>query len=342
MKFVDFRKSLKENVAPIYVFSGRDEYFKRRGEEFLREKCVREPALNFSSFDGKNMKGADYDDLLSALQSYPFLSEKRLVRVTDLHPSQKDYDRYLKEYFENPMPSTVLLITGDGPRKGCVDLSRMPNAVPVDCSAADDETIDRWVYTMLRRYGIACDAESCALVREFCLSDMTRVAAETEKLTAYAGEGGEISAADVCEIVYRDTAYRIYEMSDAAGRGDYSRYLSVLNDLLEKGEDPMSVIGYLCGYFRTMFETQAAKGTDAETAAALGMKPYAVKRSRQTAARFGGDRVEHMYRFLYGTAGRVRSGRLSPQGALTAVNAHLFFEKKDGNDEIFYDTDINP
>lgn len=348
MKFVDFRKSLRENVAPVYVFSGGDAYFKRRGEEFLLEKCVTEPALNYSTFDGTAVKGAEYGTLLAALRSYPFLSEKRLVRVTDLYPSQKEYDRYLKDYFENPLPSTVFLIVNGAPRKGSVDLSRMPGAVAVDCSRADDGTIDRWIYTMLRRYGIDVDAESCALVREYCLSDMTRVASETEKLAAYAGEGGTITEGDVEEIVFRDTAYRIYEMSDAAGRGDYSLYLSILNDLLDRGEEPMGVIGYLCGYFRTMFEVQLVKGSDAEVASALGMKPYAVKRSRQTAARFGRDRVERMYRFLYETGGRVRSGRLSPQGAMTWVNARLFFGEtggKDGEtggkDEIFYDIDIN-
>ena len=40
MKFVLFKKSLEDGASPIYLFEGEEEYFKKRGEEMLREKFV--------------------------------------------------------------------------------------------------------------------------------------------------------------------------------------------------------------------------------------------------------------------------------------------------------------
>lgn len=57
MKFIMFKGSLEEGVAPIYLFDGEEEYFKRRGEEMLKQKYLTEPSLNYSIFDGAELKG---------------------------------------------------------------------------------------------------------------------------------------------------------------------------------------------------------------------------------------------------------------------------------------------
>ena len=108
MKFVLFKKSLETDPAPIYLFDGEEEYFKERGEEMLKEKFLQEPSLNFSVFHGETMKGSQLTALLAAVQSIPFMSEKRIVKVTDFYPTEADYERYLKEYFELSFNSTTI------------------------------------------------------------------------------------------------------------------------------------------------------------------------------------------------------------------------------------------
>ena len=331
MKFVMFKDSLKEGAAPIYLFDGEEEYFKQRGEEMLCKAFLREPSLNYTAFDGDALKGAQLTSLIAAAQSFPFLSEKRIVKVTGLYPTEREYETYLKAYFEAPSETTVLLIVnGAGKAKG-FDLKKAPNVTRVDCSRADEETVLRWIYTRMRRAGVACDTECCERVMRYCLGSMSRIAAETEKLLAYAGEGGSVTAADVDAIVYRDTEYKIYEMTDALGRGNHAAYLSVMNELLGKGMDEAGVLNALCNYFRTLYEILALGKSDAETAKALGMKEYAVKMSRRQARMLGAARTGQAYFSVYGAVSAVKSGRLTPQGALAAVNARLFFGSAENN-----------
>ena len=325
MKFVLFKNSLKEGAAPIYLFDGEEEYFKERGEEMLKERFLGEPSLNYSAFHGEALKGAALTSLVAAAQSFPFMSEKRIVKVTDFYPTEKEYETYLKGYFENPSADTILLIVNSSRPKGKFDLKKMPNVTYVDCGKADEETVLRWIYTQFRRAGVRADTDCCERVMHYCLGDMSRIAGETEKLIAYAGKGGAVSPEDVDAVVYKDAEYKTYEMTGAFGAGNYAKFLSVQRELMEKGADEGAVLNALCAYLRSLLEILLLKKSDAETARALGMNEYAVKMSRRQANAVGAARVRVCWEYVYAAISGVRSGELTAPAALLKVNAQLFY-----------------
>lgn len=332
MKFVLFKKSLEEGAAPIYLFDGEEEYFKERGEEMLKERFLGEPSLNYSAFHGENLKGPALTSLVAAAESFPFMSEKRIVKVTDLYPSEKDYESYLKRYFEHPAESTILLIVNSAPPKGkTFDLKKAPNVTRVDCSKADEETVLRWIYTQFRRAGISADTECCERVMQYCLGDMSRIAGETEKLLAFGAGSKAVTSEDVDAIVYRDTDYKIYEMTNALGAKNFGKYISVMRELTERGIDSMAVLNALCSYYRSLFEISLLNKSDAETASALGMKEYAVKMSRRQLAALGPKRVKECFLAVNSAINEVKNGILSPEGALSGINARLAFGAAENN-----------
>lgn len=332
MKFVLFKKSLEEGASPIYLFDGEEEYFKERGEEMLKQRFLGEPSLNYTSFQGEALKGSALTGLVAAAESFPFMSEKRIVKVSDFYPSEKDFDAYLRKYFQNPQPSTILLIVNSAAPKGKgFDLRKAPGVTWVDCSKADEETVLRWIFTRLKKAGISADTECCERIMLYCLGDMSRIAGETEKLIAYASETKKLTLTDVDEVVFKDTDYRMYEMTNALGMKNYGKYLSVMNELLAKGVDEMAVLNTVFSYFRTMYEIGILHKPDAETAQILGMKEYPVKVNRRQAASFGAPRVRQCFMGLLTAINDVKNGRLTPQGALLQANALLFFGKADNN-----------
>lgn len=326
MKFVLFKKSLEEGAAPIYLFEGEEEYFKERGEEMLKEKFLGEPSLNYSVFRGEQLKGAAMTALTAAAQSFPFLSEKRIVKVTDFYPTEKEYEQYLKGYFQDPSKETILLIVNSASQKGkYFDLKKAPNVTYVDCGKADEDTVLRWIYTRFKRAGVAADTECCERVMRYCLRDMSRISGETEKLIAFAGKDGRVTAADVDDIVYRDTDYKVYEMTGAFGARNYGKFLSVQRELMERGADENAVLNAICSYFRSLLDICLLGKGDAETARALGMKEYAVKMSRRQANSIGAKRVRDCWGYVYDAVNAVKSGGISARAALLKVNAQLFF-----------------
>ena len=154
---------------------------------------------------------------------------------------------------------------------------------------------------------------------------MSRVAGETEKLKAYALQGGVITAQVVDDVVYRDTDYKMYELTGAIARKNYTAYLSVMNELLAKGVDEMNILNGVCNYFRTLFEIVAMGRSDADTANLLGQKEYFVKKQRQQAMMMSKQRVKDCYLSVFNAINDVKNGKISQTGALLCVNAAIFF-----------------
>lgn len=331
MKYVDFKNFTDENGAqPIYLFEGEEVYFHERGEALLKSRFLQEPTLDYASFDGGALKGDKIKALIDAVNCFPFISEKRVVRVTEFYPTEKDFDFYLKELFDNPPRDAILLISNTGKGKtGSVALAKKPNVTLVDCARSDEETIKKWIYVTCKRAGLYADGVTCGKLASYCVYDMARVAQETEKLLGYCTAVGATRLTDeiVEELVYPDAEYKIYELANALARKNYSTYMRVVKDLSTRGFNETSLLSSLASYFKGLYETSLCKGSDQEVATALGIKEYAARKNREQAAKFGKERLLQLYDAVYSAISDVKCGILTPASALKSVTARLFFEK---------------
>ncbi len=329
MKYVEFRKFTDENGAlPVYLFEGEETYFRERGSELLLKRFLKEPTLDFTAFDGGTLKGEKLKALADAVNSFPFLSEKRFIKVTEFYPTEKEYDFYLRPIFENPPKDSVLMIVNSGKGKaGCAPLAKKPNVTYVDCGRSDEETIKKWIYVTCKRAGVYADGVTCGKIAAYCVNDMSRIAKETEKLLVYCSATGAARLTDeiVDEVVYPDSEYKIYELANALSRKNYSAYVKILSELSSKGFDEISLLNSLCYYFKGLYEVSLSRGSDREVAAALGIKEYAAKKNREQAAKFPKGELFRCYRDVYEAIGGIKCGELTPSSALKAVTARVFF-----------------
>ena len=103
MKFVELKKHIEENGAcPIYFCEGEEAYFRDKAEFFLKSKFLQDATLDYAAFDGGSLKGPKLSSLVAAVNCFPFLSEKRFVKVTDFYPTEEEYDKYLTLYESAP------------------------------------------------------------------------------------------------------------------------------------------------------------------------------------------------------------------------------------------------
>ena len=184
MKYVEFKKFTDENGArPIYLFEGEEVYFREKGEQILKNLFVQELTLDYASFDGSALKGEKMQALVDAVRCFPFISQKRLVRVTEFYPTEKEFDSYVKPLFDDPPSDSILLIVNGGKGKaGTANLAKHANVTYVDCGRSDEETIKKWIYITCKRAGVYADGITCGKLATYCVFDMSRIAMETEKL----------------------------------------------------------------------------------------------------------------------------------------------------------------
>ena len=282
MKYVDFRKFTDEHGAqPIYLFEGEEVYFREKGEQLLKTRFVAEPTLDFASFDGTALKGDKISALIEAVNCFPFISEKRMIKVTEFYPTEKEYETYLKKLFDDPPVSSMLVIVNSGKGKaGTAALAKLKTVTAVDCGRSDEETIKKWIYLTMKKAGIYADGVTCSLLCAYCNYDMARVAKETEKLTVYCGaiKAERLTDEMVKENVYPESEYKIYELTDAISRKNYAEFIRIMQDFTQKNMDAVSLLSMIGSYFKTLQNVSAMRGSDAQVAAELGVKEFVVKK----------------------------------------------------------------
>ena len=337
MKYVDFKKFTDENGAqPIYLFEGEEAYFRERGEALVLSRFLQDKTLDFATFDGASLKGSKLSALVAAVNAFPFISQKRVVKVTEFYPSEEEYDRYLKDLFENPPKDGILLIV-NAPKKAeskgtqekgkKAALAKKPNVTFVDCARSDEETIKKWIFITCKRAGVYADGITCGKIASYCVGDMSRISKETEKLLLYCEAKGLTRLTDevVDEIVYPDSEYKLYELSAAVSRKNYGEYVKIMNELSSKGFDEAALLATLAAHFKGLYEVSRMRGSDKEIAAALGMKEFAVKKNREQAARFEKGRLLSLYESVFAAISGFKCGELTQGAALKLVTAKIFF-----------------
>lgn len=327
MKFIELAKSLKETLAPVYLVEGEEAYFRDHAVSGIREACaLLQPSLNDMRVEGETLKGDRLVSFRDELYTLPFLDGKRLVRVYEFYPSEKEWESVLKAYAEKPCETTVLVIVNSGKRANAAELKRKGGVTYVDCSREDEETLARWLYGVTKRAGLAMDADAATLMVRYCAQDAARMKAETEKLKHLLGEGGRVTRETVERYVPKDVEYKIYELTQAASQGNYTAFCEILHDLQLKGYDENAALASLTSHYRTLSEIADMEGTDAEIARALNMKSaYPVKKNRELVDRMGAGRAREIYTRLYELSCGTKSGVYTKAGALTAAIAKIFF-----------------
>lgn len=318
---------------PVYLFEGEEGYFREKGETTLKERFLQEPTLDYVSFDGSALKGEKLKAIADALNCFPFVSEKRVVRVTEFYPTEKDFEYYLKGLFENPPQHGLLMIINSAKPKTTANqaaLAKKPNVTYVDCAKSDEETVKKWIYVTCKRAGVYADGITCGKIANYCTLDMSRISKETEKLLTYCEVKGVDRLTDeiVDLLVYPDSDYKIYELANAVARRNYSAFVKIARDLSEQGYNENALLSSLASYFKGLYETSLCRGSDKEVAATLGIKEYAAKKNREQAAKFPKDRLLSLYETVYGALNGIRGGAFSPDGAMKSVAMKLFFEEK--------------
>lgn len=308
MKFDQLKASLKETIMPVYLLEGEEVFFRDRGEDLIKNAAMEEPQLNYARFEGSSFKQSGLDVLINALAACPFMSERRVITVTEWYPTAQDLkDKGLKAYFEKPFDTSVLVIVNS---KKCEALKKQKSVTLVDCAKGSPELITKYVRAKATKAGLIINTNTCRLLIDYCLSDMTRIDGEVDKLIAYSHGEDEITEAAVDAMVTKSFDYQIYQMVNFIAGKRYSEAYKVLRELNSIGDRQILFVS-IYYHFRKMFFVSISPKTDSELAEELSMNEYAVKKTREQASHFSPKRLKNVMSKFAHLDGAFKSGKLT-------------------------------
>ena len=306
MQFTELKNSLGTGeVFPIYILEGEDAYFRAQALETLKSTLVKEPTLNVATFDGANF---DMGEALASLTATPFFSDYRMTVIREFYPKAEALRGGLKDFLENPVKGSILVIVNEKPHEA---FKKFKNVCTVSCGAAEIPLIVKWIKATAAAAKVRISDAVSRTVAEYCLSDMTRVKNETEKLIAYAGENGEITEQAIDILVYRDSEYKIYEMTDYIAKKKFDSAIMIIEDMLSKGDTEAKIIAAVYNYFRRLLFVAISDKSNADTAALLGIKEFAVKKAKEQTASFKVRALKNAVDRLADADYAVKSGKMN-------------------------------
>ena len=280
-------------VRNAYLFYGPEAYIRKSALTTLQKKLLT-PGLE--DMNCTFMQNPTAQQIVENCETLPMLGDWRLVIVQGLAllesgkaKDEAQESKTLVDYIGRVPPSTCLVFECEAPdkrKKLCQTLMKLPGAVSFD--ALSEARLTQWMNQTLRPMKKRMDANTCARLAFTSGRDLTMLNGELQKLAAYVGERETITAEDVEQIATHTAECTVFAMVDALVDGQAERAFSLLNVLLEGGEQRIGVLALITRQYRQMLyakDMQESRTPQAQMAKALGVPPFALSQLTRRAGR---------------------------------------------------------
>lgn len=265
MDYSAFLKHLEQGVGMAYLFHGEEEYVKNAMAERLAEQAlaggIRE--MNLLTLDGE----ASADDIIAGLEPVPMMGDKRMVWVKDwaaLAGKTKEDAAQLDKllaYLQNPAPHAVLLLfchgALEGKSKAHKALAKSLNVVEFALLSGSDA--QKWAVSAAKARGVTLSRDAADELLLRTGRQLQDVGRELDKLAAYAGQGGNIDAAAIDQLVPKTLEFTVFQMVDAILLHQGERALQMLWHALGAGESALMVASMLARQLRLCLQAVALR-----------------------------------------------------------------------------------
>ena len=287
-------KTLNDNLKsgefqPLYYFYGEEEYLKIHYFTQFKQKVVIDmQEFNVIEFDNKNF---NYDDFLNSVNSYPVMSERKLVTVTDVENSfvNKEFSALLKD-----IPEYCTVVFLDTLVKKKTSSNSLAKAVAgakglaVEFKKPDTTTLVSWMSKQFKSYGKQIDKQNLYYILELTDNDMLHLSNEISKLCSFV-KGDVVTAEDIDLMVSKSIETNRYVIADAFAASDYDKVFDVIDKLYKQSIDDIIIANLFYKTFNDMWLAKnavyAGKGA-ADLVSDFKFIPYAAPKIIKSAARF--------------------------------------------------------
>lgn len=236
--------------AAVYLLLGSESYLVRRAVALLKQKAVPEEARAFNLVELTGGSGSA-SIIVHEANTFPFLSERRLVLVSRIDETPAEEQDVLLRYFSSPQAKTVLALCAEEMDRRTVFYRRLAElASVVEFKKLKGPELERWASAQLSRRGCRISPSALSRLVDLAGADLSSLMNEIEKLLLYAGSEKQIGDAEIDLLAPASRKHGVFEMTAAIGRKDRKNALRLLGNVLESGEAPLAVLGAMARMFR--------------------------------------------------------------------------------------------
>lgn len=289
--------------------------------------------MNLAEFPAPGATELPFAEIVQAIQSAPFLSEKRMVIVRGLLEATKkpDHERWIGALHHVPA-STITVIAEDLDAKAVEkhgiftvvkDVAETHSYAQTKLAGA---ALTKWITERAAKQGATIDGATANALVARVGDDLYRLGNEVDKLAAYAQ--GSVTTVTLDLLTPRDASSNIFGLVDAIADRNVGTALRMLDDERNAGSADLYIMAMIARQVRLLLQVKhygQEHGTadKAAVAAALALHPFVAGKTVAQAAKYSLPALVHLHTFLTGLDRDAKRGKVDPSVAIDRLVAEM-------------------
>lgn len=302
-------KDLKAGkYAPVYFLHGEEPYYIDVISNYIENNCLNESEKSFNQtvVYGKDV---NVSTVIQAARKFPMFSDRQVVIVKEAQELsglfKEDNEKLLSAYFENPLPSTVLVFCHkykkiDSRKK--LSKTIAANAVVVESTKLYDNQVEGWISSLIQEKGLKITPSAAKLMADSIGTDLSRIANEVDKLKINIKDTSKPIDEDLVEeYIGVSKEYNVFELQKAIGEKNVTKVFKIINyfSLNPKVAPLIMVIANLYSYYVKLLLLHSSEDKSREAIARLlSVNPYFVNEYLTAAKFYNRDKCVSSISFL--------------------------------------------
>lgn len=327
MKSEDLYRDIKAGkFSPFYYLFGDEDLL--REESFTRLKsAILAGGLADFNYDLFHAGEVDISKVIAAASTLPVMAPRRLVVLKDADKLKAAEEEQLLTYFEDPSPSTALVMVGRGAdkrKKFFLTLSKKGSAV--EHSRPYEKEMPKWIKWLAGKKDLQISESACRYLVDIIGNDLTAIASEIEKVSLYAGQGKRIEVEDLEAISVDVKARTVFQLIDALGEKDLKGSLVNLKKLLDGGESPILILSMILRQLRLIWigkDILKRGGKEEEVRKKTKLPPFVIKNYLKQVKLFSEEELKKAYDSIFDLDIKFKSSPIDKEKALELLMFRL-------------------
>lgn len=327
MKYKDIVYNIKDkNFEKIYLLYGREHYLIDNAIKLFRES-LNESMIDFNLeiVDGKE---TTLDQLLSSIETLPFMDERKIVIVKDFELltkakkknfSDKDEKTFIS-HLENIPDTTVLVfaVYGEIDKRKNIVSKISQNGIAYNCEKISDMELFKWTKKKFEQNKVIIEnAQIMYFIEstgykdknnEYTLSDIDN---EIKKISSFAGSNTKITNEVIDRLSQKKIENDIFKLIDYIGDKNSQNAIKILNDMINEGESVLGIFAMINKQFRTVLQVKELlnKGlNNKKISEKLKISLFIVNKSIKISRNFTESMIIDMLNYILESDYKIKNG----------------------------------
>ncbi len=301
-------------MKTFYLFYGKETYLMDFCAKRLKEKAIVEESMDFLKVSGT----ASMEEVMDFLNAIPLLSPRKVVYMKDaeLFFEREDIpEDFVRQIADHSTLIAQINKEPDKRKKSYKFLLKEEGAIHFPEVTVREKEI--WTRSYLEKYGKYPHPKALEYLLDNTPRDLNTMKNECDKLIAHMGQDQKIGYRHVEAILPRALHEDVFLFLQKALQGQKKEALTMVQDLLQTGGEPIAIIAALSWQLRLISFVKPYEGTSPrEAATLLKQKPFTIEKTLKLTPYFTMENVKKLNERILTTDHAIKTGRVKDEMGL--------------------------